>query len=475
MKNPKRSITFKVIVGYLLVAALAATAVWFTYNQVVHFTRVTQSNNLSNQQLLFVGEIATELYETESIGRRFIQTGDSTDLTRYNLQISDIGENIDSLRQTYTGSAMAGELDSISVLLGKKSENLQELLELRTRDRNTSYYKEVIRELQKVDPSFQKPSYEGRFSNLEPHQRRVFIQILEFGQEDNPEEISTVRADSLIQSVKQVLSELERENQQFREVINKKENELLVNDMILNEQLRNLLRAIEREEREASMARVENSQVLLNDISTTIFVVGAACILIILVFLVLIVSDISRSQQYRVQLEEAKSFTEALMQRREQFIATITHDLRSPLNTVMGYTELMGNSGLTKKQDHYLGQVKKSTEYILHLVNDLLDLSKLEAGKMLVENLPFNPKKLLTDTFYNTIPENDSKGLKLKIEASPEADCQVLSDPFRIKQILSNLINNAYKFTEEGEITASISLNKKIEDSCILIFSIKDT
>src|SRR5690606_36533234 len=157
------------------------------------------------------------------------------------------------------------------------------------------------------------------------------------------------------------------------------------------------------------------------------------------------------------------------------FIATITHDLRSPLNTVIGYSELMEKAGLTKKQEHYLSHLKKSSEYILHLVNDLLDLSKLEAGKMLVENLPFNPRNLLEDTFYNTIPDNDRKGLKLTLDISPEADCNVLSDPFRIKQILSNLITNAYKFTEEGEIIASLSMKKKIEDSYILTFSIRDS
>src|SRR5690606_36585765 len=295
-----------------------------------------------------------------------------------------------------------------------------------------------------------------------------------FNKEDN-QRISTVSADSLIRAVRNVLSELERENRQFREVINKKENELLVNDMVLNEQLRNLLRVIESEERTNSLARVEESEIMLKDISRTIITLGVASILIILIFLLLIVKDISRSQRYRSQLEEAKSFAEAIMQRREQFIATITHDLRSPLNTVIGYSELMEKAGLTKKQEHYLGHLKKSSEYILHLVNDLLDLSKLEAGKMLVENLPFNPRNLLEDTFYNTIPDNDRKGLKLTLEISPEADCNVLSDPFRIKQILSNLITNAYKFTDEGEIIASLSMKKKIEDSYVLTFSIRDS
>ena len=474
MKNSRRSITVKVIVGYLLVAALAAAAVWFTYSQVVKFSTLTQTNNLNSQQLVLVSEIATELIETENIGRQFIQSGDTTDLNRYTLQIDNVQTSLDSLRGMYQDTTMKIELDSISTLLSKKSENLQELLKLRSRDRNTSYYREVIRELEKVDPSFNPPNYDRRFANLEPHQRSVLIQLLEFNNQEG-QRISTVSADSLIRAVRSVLSELERENQQFREVINRKENELLLNDMVLNEQLRNLLRVVENEEREISLARVENSEVMLKEISTIIIVVGAASILIILIFLFLIVKDISRSQRYRMQLEEAKSITEELMYRREQFIATITHDLRTPLNTVMGYTELMGKSGLTQKQDHYLSHLKKSSEYILHLVNDLLDLSKLEAGKMLIENLPFNPKNLLEDTFYNTIPEQDKKNLKFSVIASPETDCKVLSDPFRIKQILSNLITNAYKFTEKGEIIASISMKKKIEDSYILTISIKDS
>ncbi|MFO8147612.1 MAG: ATP-binding protein [Bacteroidota bacterium] len=475
MKNTKRSITLKVLLGYLLVAALAALAVWFIYTQVVKFSSLAQSGDLNNQQLVLVSEITTELSETENIGRRFIQSGDTTDLNRYSAQIDLIQKNLDSLKQTYTDTIMQTELDSISILLSRKSENLEELLNLRSRDRNTSYYREVIQELQKVDASFNENNYERRFSNLEPHQRSVLIRLLEFSRDENPGQLSTLSADSLVIAVKNVLSELEAENQQFREVINKKENELLENDMILNEQLRNLLSLIEQQERENSLARVENSQNLLEEVSSIIIFVGIASVLIILFFLFLIIQDVSKSQRYRIQLEEAQSFTESLMKRREQFMATITHDLRSPLNTVIGYTELMGKSDLNNKQNRYLSHLKKSSEYILHLVNDLLDLSKLEAGKMLIEKLPFNPKNLIEETFYNTIPENDKKHLKFTFKAEENTNCQVISDPFRIKQILSNLITNAYKFTNEGEIMASLSMKKEIEDSYSLIISIKDT
>jgi len=456
-------------------AALAAVAVWFMYTQVVKFSTLTQSNSLNNQQLLLVSEIATDLYETESTGRRFIQSGNSIDLNRYSAQIDSIQIKIDSLRKTYADTIMKVELDSITTLLSKKSENLEELLKLRSQDGNTSYYAQVIKELQKMDPSFGESDYDKRFSDLEPHQRRILAQLLEFSRDEDPKQLSSISSDSLMVSVKKVLSELEQENIKFREIINKKENELLDNEIVLNEQLRNLLTVIEMEERQISLSRVENSQILLEQVSRIIIIVGTASILIILLFLFLIVIDVSKGQRYRVKLEEAKLFTEALMQRREQFMSTITHDLRSPLNAVIGYTELMKKSGLNTKQEHYLGHLKKSSEFILHLVNDLLDLSKLEAGKMGVEKLPFNPKNLLEETFYNTIPENNKKGLKLTVIAPKDTDCTVTSDPFRIKQILSNLITNAYKFTETGGITATISIKKEIEDIYFLTISIKDT
>ncbi len=475
MQNTKRSITFKVIIGYLMVAAVAAMAVWFTYAQVVKFSSINQSNDLNNQQLVLVSEIATALYETESTGRQFIQTGDTTDLNRYSRQIDGIQESINVLKTTYADSVMKIELDSISNLLSRKSQNLEELLKLRSRDRNTSFYTEVIQELGKVDESFKDNNYDKRFANLEPHQRRVLIRLLEFSKEENEEQLSSISADSLVTSVKKVLNELERENQKFRAIINKKENELLDNDIILNDQLRNLLASVEQEERATTLNRAQRSQEMLNEISRILLFVGGTSVLIVLFFLFLIIRDVSRSQRYRIQLEEAKTFTESLMIRREQFMATITHDLRSPLNTVLGYTELIGKTPLNNKQEHYLGHLRKSSEFILHLVNDLLDLSKLDAGKMQIEKLPFNAKKLLEETFYNIIPEDDPKNLELIVEAEENADVHVLSDPFRIKQILSNLINNAYKFTEEGSLTVFVSLEKQIEDSYILTYRIKDT
>ncbi|WP_037317577.1 ATP-binding protein [Salegentibacter sp. Hel_I_6] len=475
MRNTKRSITYKVIGGYLLIAALAAIAVWFVWKQVVAFSQVSENNNNNNEQLFMLSDITTSLYETENLSRQLIQTGNEADLEKYQNQIDSIQLDIQSLKTGYSDSSIKEELDSISELLSDKTTNLQELYELREQQRNQNYYSQVLNELKKIDPSFDDYNYNRRFANLEPHQRRLLIRWLEYSREDNAEKLTNRTADSIIGSVRNVLSELEVANRRFQDTVDKKEKEFLENDKIINQQLRGLLGKIELEEREASVQRAKVSQTMVEESSQIFLVAGIVSFIIILLSLVFIIKDIAKSQKYRMQLEDAKDFAESLLIKREKFMAAITHDLRSPLNTLIGYTDLIEKSSLNNKQIHYLDQVKKSSNFILHLVNDLLDLSKLEAGKMTVEKLPFNPAKLIKDTVYNALPATKNENVEVIFEASEETDTRVLSDPFRIKQIITNLITNASKFTKEGEIKVNIHLKKEIEDSYCLIISVKDT
>lgn len=476
MQNTKRSITFKVIAGYLLVAALAAVAVWFVWNQVVAFTQLTENNSNNNKQLFMVSNITTSLYETENLSRQLVQSGNKEKLALYQNQIDSVKANIENLKDSYAEGSMKNGLDSISELLSEKTSNLKEFFQLREKERNQNYYSNVLQELKKVDPSFEEDyNYEKRFSNLEPHQRKLLIQWLEYSKEDNARRLTNKTVDSIIGAVRSVLTELEVANARFQNTVNKKERELLANDMTMNQQLRELLAEIEQEEREASMQRAETSQEMIENSSLIILIAGAVSFLIVLFSLFLIIKDITRSQKYRMQLEEAKNFAERLLKRREQFMAAITHDLRSPLNTVIGYADLIQKTSLDSKQIRYVEQVKKSSNFILHLVNDLLDLSKLEAGRMTIEKLPFNPAKLISDTVYNSLPPRKNKDVNVIVETAPNTDVQVLSDPFRIKQIIANLITNASKFTHEGEIKVKVNLLKEIEDSHSLIISVKDS
>lgn len=474
MKINKQSITVKVVVGYLLIAALAAIAVWFVYSQVRDYTSLAESNVDTNKKLYLVSDAATDLYQAESLSRQVIRTGDSADLARYKAKIDTIRITLDELQQTYTDTILKKEIMSINFLLSQKTANLEELLALRAQEENQSYYAKVITELKRVDESFGIPNYEERFANLEPHQRRVLIKLLEYSEMENAEKVTTQTLDSLVTSVRNVLIDFERADRRYRETLRQKENELMANEINLNSQLRSLLSTIEEEERKSSLAQVENSQELVKKTSRTIAILGAISFLIIIVSLLLVVRDVSRSQKYRNKLEDAKQYAEALLKSREQFMATVTHDLRSPLNTVIGYSSLLERSDLNNSQRHYLGHLKKSSDYILRLVNDLLDLSKLEAGKMLVEELTFNPKNLIEDTVENCVPLEKSDKLVVRTKISEEVDRPIISDPFRIKQILTNLVTNACKFTEEGHVEVEAWIAKEKRGNKLIV-QISDT
>ncbi len=475
MGTHRRSITVKVIAGYLIVAILTVLAVWFIYSQVKEYSEIAQSNSVNNRQLILVSEITADLNQSENFSRRLIQTGEEEELERYNAQIDTVKSKLKELKGEYQNLNLESEIDSINKLLEEKTENLRVLDSLRGSERNTNYYSKALRELQNIDASFTDYNYENRFRNLKPYQRDVLIKLLEYSRKDNAEQLTNQRLDSIVKSVKKVLTELEFANRQFQNEVNRKENELLNNDMILNQRLRNLLSDLERKERRNSMQRAETFQNMLQKTSEVIIIGGCVIALIILFFIINILKDVTRSQRYRAQLEDAKQVTESLMVRREQFMAAITHDLRSPLTTVMGYTDLIQKTGLNERQGHYIKQIRKSSEFILHLVNDLLDLSKLEAGKMLIEDLPFNPKKLVEDTINNVIPAEKNKKVRIVRQLSSETDVQVKSDPFRIKQILANLLSNAWKFTETGSIVVSSSLEKKSGKNHILKISVKDS
>ena len=473
MAKKRSSLTFTVFAGYLVLAALMGLAVWFIYNQVINYTTMTERNTMGNQKLLLVGEAATKLYEAESLSRQLIQTGNLEGLESYTAKIDSIKTTLASLQDYRTDSSLDSEIDSINVLLSQKSRNLKELLELRARGETDSYYARVLDELKRVDENFETQDYNRRFRDMAPHQRQLLIKLLNYANEQNPEP-PAITVDSLVNSVKTVLGQLETQERRYRMALKEQEDQLLTNEIQLNNRLRGLLSTLETEERLNSINQVEAWQDTIEETSKIIIFLGAASLLVILTFVFLVTQDVIKSQRYRLELERAKNYAESLLKSREQFMNTVTHDLRSPLNSVIGYTGLLEKSNLNKSQNRYLAQLKRSSDYLLHLVNDLLDLSRLEAGKMTVEELAFNPKNLIEETVENAVPPEKPREVEVLVNVSDDLDTRVITDPFRIKQILTNLVSNACKFTPRGSVEVKAWL-RQAKHNPVLCIEVKDT
>ena len=198
--------------------------------------------------------------------------------------------------------------------------------------------------------------------------------------------------------------------------------------------------------------------------------IAVGAVLLSAFFLILIMRDISRSNRYRQQLEVANKRAEDLLVAREKLMLAITHDFKAPLGSIMGYTELLSRLTEDERQRFYLDNMKSSSEHLLKLVSDLLDFHRLDLNKAEVNRVTFNPSQLFDEIYVSFEPLTAAKGLALQCHVAPELNGRYISDPLRLRQIVNNLLANAVKFTQKGEISLTASY-----DSSKLTIAIADT
>lgn len=468
MKNTKRSITLKVLAGYLLIALLIIVGVWFIYPQIKTFIYPEKENGTTNKKLTYTSNALSYLYEAETIGRTAMATGSQDQFKQYRVIVDSISPQLDSLRALTTTKMLIQQLDSIQILLRTKTQNISTMVQLRREQYSRNYYDEALSELTKEDIYFEDYKNDPRLDSVDAYTKKVIVDYLEYLRKDNADPDQNLT--SMAKTVRETLAKIEDRKKQLEIDIINKENNLLKNDREINLKIRTLLSSFEQEGMLSAKQREDLLNSRIEEISQTLKIIGIISIILALGFVIMIFKDASRSQQYNTELQKSNQVAQNLLKSREQLMATITHDMRSPLNTVLGFTDLLQKTAVNDTQERYLQTIGKSGEYMLQLVNDLLDFSKLEAGKIKIEKIPFNPKNLIEDVITVAVPAKGKPDVTLNVAIPQTLDNLYLSDPFRIKQILSNLITNAYKFTDAGSITITAALDMKD-----LKISIKDT
>ena len=244
-------------------------------------------------------------------------------------------------------------------------------------------------------------------------------------------------------------------------VIQRRKRTLQRLDHALSARIDSLLKGYEQETLLRAREEAEYQKAVRHRSATIISGIAAGAVVLSVIFLVMIWRDVTRSNRYRRQLEEANRFAEELLASREKLMLAITHDFKAPLGSIMGYADLLSRLTVDGRQRFYLDNMKTSSEHLLKLVTDLLDFHRLDLHKAEINRVTFHPARLLEEIYVSFEPLTSAKGLSLKCEIDPELKGTFISDPLRLRQIVNHLLSNAVKFTSEGGITLTASFVPK--------------
>ncbi|AUC86098.1 hybrid sensor histidine kinase/response regulator [Polaribacter sp. ALD11] len=481
MQLLEKRITFKVLIGYIILGLLAATSGYLVLSEVKTFTQL-QKQDISDRNIIVkTGTLIANIYKNESLARAALQLNSKTKFEEYLNENKQLVSKIDSLSLIVANDSQEFILDSIKLIIDKKLRNIIDLKNLNRNYDSDQSINKAINKLSAIDsllgkgttndlvenPFFLYNETQSKFENFTSALRKYIPN-------DSTNNIEQKQIDSLVSISRSMLKEAQNKTNKHRIYLKRKQNELIENDLTISRKLQELLENLEKDIILYTSNMNKHREATLNHSRNIILFAAGISFIIIIIFSIIILGDFWKSQRYRKQLEKANATTKSILESREQLISMVSHDLRTPLSTISGFSELLQKSTQNTKDKNYIDHIRSASNYMGKLVDDLLEFSKLENGHVAIESVPFNLENYIDEITQNAKTIIQEKPIRFVIKQDSAINNQIISDPFRIKQILSNLIVNACKFTNKGTITIKSFLKQQGSKSSLEIL-VSDT
>ena len=486
------STSTKIAFGYILLICLLFGAIGYIHQQMTLLTTPTGLEETISNRRKTTHQIVTQLYEAEIIGQT-LRIGRLNEYPKYKRAMKEASALIDSLQQLLTDTLQQMRLDTVRSLLRNKEQNMVLVLEAMKQSPTDELYRQQLDSLIMQQDSILSSTHvrrrvvTHRNSYTLHHKPKKFFRRL--ADVFSPGKPDSTQVDNIIQeeytdtideaynpvdTIATMLTSIQHKVFQTRQesmrTLDARINQLRIAGGRVSQRVNQLLDNIEDDEQKAMEVRIAHEQDIRQQAAWTMATIAILAVLLVLIFFTIIWRDITRSNHYRKELEKAKLYAENLLVAREKLMLTITHDIKAPAGSIIGYIDLLIRLVQDRRQQFYLHNMKSSANHLLDLITSLLDYHRLEAGKMDIHPVTFNPHELFESIYTSFLPGAEKKQLTLNFEENIPRTLNLEGDPFRIRQIAENLISNALKFTSQGSITIQVDYEQnrftfRVEDT----------
>ena len=486
------STRIKILVGYALLAIVLLSATWMVYDNTRSLSAVNHASERFMARRDIVDSLVFSMLETAN-AERSVLLGDASKWERFDRALSGSKRQARKLRLLLNDTLKQQRLDTLMALLIAKRENTLLVMNVLKNNSRDIYYNNKVEALHSGRDSIViSPQTKERHEQHETvyevvkTKRGFFRRLGDAFRKQRTDTISTTRlthqpstdtihhrlniADSVANALAEIHSEQQRANDRQQDIISTRNDRLQLVSIQLTKRTWQLLEDIQSDEHNALQRVVGKAISSRRAMIVRIAVLGLLAILSAAILVVYILRDIKRERRDRQRILEAKTETERIMQQRERLLLTITHDIKAPAASIAGFIDLLSEYVDRPKAVGYLQSISGSANHLLQLVSALLDYHKLESGKAERHEVSFQPTALVSECVAQMQPLAMAKQLRLATDINVAEDMFCRSDAFRIKQIVNNLVSNAIKYTDEGEVRVGITMQNGW-----MTLSVKDT
>ena len=474
------STRIKILVGYALLAIVLLSATWMVYDNTRSLSAVNHASERFMARRDIVDSLVFSMLETAN-AERSVLLGDASKWEHFDRALSGSKRHARKLRLLLNDTLKQQRLDTLMALLIAKRENTLLVMNVLKNNSRDVYYNNKVEALHSGRDSIViSPQTKERHEQHETvyevvkTKRGFFRRLGDAFRKQRTDTISTTRlthqpstdtihhrlniADSVANALAEIHSEQQRANDRQQDIISTRNDRLQLVSIQLTKRTWQLLEDIQSDEHNALQRVVGKAISSRRAMIVRIAVLGLLAILSAAILVVYILRDIKRERRDRQRILEAKTETERIMQQRERLLLTITHDIKAPTASIAGFIDLLSEYVDRPKAVGYLQSISGSANHLLQLVSALLDYHKLESGKAERHEVSFQPTALVSECVAQMQPLAMAKQLRLATDINVAEDMFCRSDAFRIKQIVNNLVSNAIKYTDEGEVRVGITV-----------------